>query len=136
MATVWVCGCVCTRVCACVRPGIPKPLREAALVAFSSWICPGTCACEVIRSLLVTLIALRPHGPQPIRLFCPGDSPGKNPGVGCHFLLQASNVRLLHLLHWQAGSLSLVQTHPCGQLHASLRQEVGGTRHTAVPQFL
>ena len=30
----------------------------------------------------------RPHGLQPIRLFRPWDSPGKNPGVGCHFLLQ------------------------------------------------
>ena len=25
---------------------------------------------------------------QPIRLPCPWDSPGKNTGVGCHFLLQ------------------------------------------------
>ena len=41
------------------------------------------------------------------------DSPGKNTGVGCHFLLQAIfltqglNLRLLRLLHWQAGSLPL-----------------------------
>ena len=28
------------------------------------------------------------HGLQPARLLCPGDSPGKNTGVGCHFLLQ------------------------------------------------
>ena len=27
-------------------------------------------------------------GPQPIRLPCPWDSPGKNTGVGCHVLLQ------------------------------------------------
>ena len=39
------------------------------------------------------------------------DSLGKNTGVGCHFLLQGifltqgSNLSLLHLLHWQAGSL-------------------------------
>ena len=25
---------------------------------------------------------------QPTRLLCPWDSPGKNAGVGCHFLLQ------------------------------------------------
>ena len=37
--------------------------------------------------------------------------PGKNTGVDCHlllqgiFLTQGSNPRLLHLLHWQAGSL-------------------------------
>ena len=31
---------------------------------------------------------LRPHGLEPTRLLCPGDFPGKNTGVGCHFLLQ------------------------------------------------
>ena len=31
---------------------------------------------------------LRPHGLKPARLLCPWDSPGKNAGVGCHFLLQ------------------------------------------------
>ena len=31
---------------------------------------------------------LRPHRPQPTRLPRPWDSPGKNTGVGCHFLLQ------------------------------------------------
>ena len=42
-----------------------------------------------------------------------GDTPGKNTGVGCHillqgiFLTQGSNLRLLGLLHWQAGSLPL-----------------------------
>ena len=49
----------------------------------------------------------------PARLLCPWGSPGKNTGVGCHFLLQGSfpnqesNPRLLCLLHWQAGSLPL-----------------------------
>ena len=28
-----------------------------------------------------------PHRRQPTRLPCPWDSPGKNTGVGCHFLL-------------------------------------------------
>ena len=47
------------------------------------------------------------------RLLCPWDSPGKNTGVGCHFLLQGIfltqglNLNLLHLLHWQVGSLPL-----------------------------
>ena len=31
---------------------------------------------------------VRPHRWQPTRLPRPWDSPGKNPGVGCHFLLQ------------------------------------------------
>ena len=30
---------------------------------------------------------------QPTRLCHPWDSPGKNPGVGCHFLLQCMNVK-------------------------------------------
>ena len=34
-----------------------------------------------------------PHGLQPTRLPCPWDSPGKNTGVGCHFLLQCRKVK-------------------------------------------
>ena len=47
-------------------------------------------------------------------LLCPGDSPGKNSGVGCHFLLQgifrpSDQTRVsLCLLHWHVGSLPLV----------------------------
>ena len=45
---------------------------------------------------------LGPHGLRPARLLYPWDSPGKNTGVGCHFLLQGifptqeSNPGLLH----------------------------------------
>ena len=58
--------------------------------------------------LFVTPWAIARHAP-----LCPWDSPGKNTGMGCHFLLQGffltkrSNPCLLHLLHWQAGSLPL-----------------------------
>ena len=51
---------------------------------------------------------------SPLGFSVQGDSPDKNTGVGCHFLLQGifptqgSNQSLLHLLHWQAGSLQLV----------------------------
>ena len=34
-----------------------------------------------------------PHRQQPTRLPCPRDSPGKNTGVGCHFLLQCMKVK-------------------------------------------
>ena len=37
--------------------------------------------------------AVRPHRRQPSRLPCPWDSPGKNTGVGCHFLLQCMKVK-------------------------------------------
>ena len=30
--------------------------------------------------------SLQPHGLQPARLICPWDFPGKNSGMGCHFL--------------------------------------------------
>jgi len=36
--------------------------------------------------------SVRPHGLQPTRLHHPWDSPGKNTGVGCHFLLQCMKV--------------------------------------------
>ena len=49
----------------------------------------------------------------PASLLCPRDSPGRNTGVGCHALLQrifltkGLNQRVLHLLPWEAGSLTL-----------------------------
>ena len=41
------------------------------------------CCCEVAS---VVSDSVRPHRRQPTRLLCPWDSPGKNTGVGCHFL--------------------------------------------------
>ena len=37
--------------------------------------------------------SVRPHKGQPTRLLHPWDSPGKNTGVGCHFLLQCMKVK-------------------------------------------
>ena len=37
--------------------------------------------------------SVRPHRRQPTRLPHPWDSPGKNTGVGCHFLLQCIKVK-------------------------------------------
>ena len=36
---------------------------------------------------------MQPHRRQPTRLLHPWDSPGKNNGVGCHFLLQCMKVK-------------------------------------------
>ena len=44
------------------------------------------------------------------RFLCPWDFPGKNTGVGCHFLLQGifpTQGSNSYLLHWQVGSLLL-----------------------------
>ena len=42
----------------------------------------------LVVQLLSRVRLLRPLGRQPARVLCPWDSPGKNTGVGCHFLLQ------------------------------------------------
>ena len=41
--------------------------------------------------------SVRPHRWQPIRLPRPWDSPGKNTGVGCRFLLQGMKVKVKSL---------------------------------------
>ena len=67
-------------------------------------------ACSVVSDSLWS------HGMKPTRLLCPWNLPGKNIGVGCHFLLQGIfpiqrlNLQPLHLLHWQAYSLPLWHT--------------------------
>ena len=43
------------------------------------------CVCVLNRS--VRSDSLGPRGLQPARLLCPWEFPGKNTGVGCHFLL-------------------------------------------------
>ena len=42
---------------------------------------------------LHSCLTVRPHRRQPTRLCRPWDSPGKNTGVGCHFLLQCMKVK-------------------------------------------
>ena len=60
------------------------------------------CLTHVGFMLCLVPTLLRPHGLQPTRLLFPWDSPGKNPGLGCHALLQRifwtqkSNQDLLH----------------------------------------
>ena len=43
---------------------------------------------------LQSCLTVRPHRRQPTRLPRPWDSPGKNTGVGCHFLLQCRKVEV------------------------------------------
>ena len=47
-------------------------------------------ACQVASAVSDSV---RPHRWQPTRLRCPWDSPGKNTGGGCHFLLQCMKVK-------------------------------------------
>ena len=61
---------------------------------------------------------LQSHDLKPVRLLCPKDFPGKNTGVGCHFLLQRifpTQGWNLHLLQWQADSLPPAPSIPINQ---------------------
>ena len=70
----------------------------------------GRCVCA--KSLSCVRLSVIPWTKVP-RLLCPWGSPGKSTGVGYHsllqgiFLTQGSNLGLLSLLHWQAGSSPL-----------------------------
>ena len=44
------------------------------------------CVCELHRSVVSD--CLETHRLHPASLFCPWDSPGKNTGVSCHFLIE------------------------------------------------
>ena len=52
-----------------------------------SCICCIECVCVCV-SYSVMSDSLLPHGLWPARLLCPWNVPGKNTGMGCHFLLQ------------------------------------------------
>ena len=63
---------------------------------------------------------LQPRGQTPARLLCPLNSPGKNAGVGCHFLLQGIFLTQgwsLSLLHYRQFLYCLShQGKPLGQI--------------------
>ena len=53
--------------------------------------CCCCCCCCCVTSVVSN--SVRPHRQQPTRLPCPWDSPGKNTGVGCCFVLQCMKVK-------------------------------------------
>ena len=58
----------------------------------ASWPCDASsCCCCYVDSVVSD--SMRPHRRQPTRLPRPWDSPSKNTGVGCHFLLQCMKVK-------------------------------------------
>ena len=83
-----------------------KRMDACACMTESLCCTPGTNAASFIRRVSVIASgvsdSLQPHGLWPARLLCPWDSPGKNTGVCCHFLLQGifpiqgSNLGLLY----------------------------------------
>ena len=51
----------------------------------------ASCCCCLVTSVVSN--SVQPHRRQPTRMPHPWDSPGKNTGVGCHFLLQCMKVK-------------------------------------------
>ena len=91
---------------------------------------------NTVRACYVTSVvsdSLQPCGLQPTRLH-PWGFPGKNTGASCHALLQGifqtqgSNLHLLHLLHWQAGSLPLYDFCNLGSPNPNVDHDMMGTR--------
>ena len=68
--------------------GVPLPSRSILLAKLNMIIL-------LLLLLLSRFSCVRPHRQQPTRLPRPWDSPGKNTGVGCHFLLQCMKVKSL-----------------------------------------
>ena len=63
--------------------------------------------------------SVRPHRWQPTRLCHPWDSPGKNTGMGCHFLLQCMKVKVKSLSRVQ-----LSATLPGSSVHGIFQARV------------
>ena len=61
----------------------------------TSWQIDGETVADFILCVSCSVVpnSLRRHALQPTRLHRPWDSPGKNTGVGCHFLLQCMKVK-------------------------------------------
>ena len=76
----------------CLLPAMTPscPSMQGLLFVHIFACCCCYCCCEITS---VMSDSMRPHRRQPTRLPYPWDSPGKNTGVGCHFLLQCMNVK-------------------------------------------
>ena len=80
--------------------------KDSAIFVHQPSSVPSICCYSVAKSCPALL---QPHGLRLSRFLCPWDSPGKNTGVVCLFLLQGIsptqgvNLHLLCLLHWQGG---------------------------------
>ena len=66
-----------------------KKYRNVKSANFLPTLAAATAAAKSLQSCPT----LRPHRWQPTRVPHPWDSPGKNTGVGCHFLLQCMKVK-------------------------------------------
>ena len=67
--------------------------------------------------------SVRPHSRQPTRLPHPWDSPGKNTGGGCHFLLQCMKVKGKLLSHVRLLAIPWTAAHQAPPSMGFSRQE-------------
>ena len=70
---------------------------------------PPCCCCQVAS---VVSDSVPPHRRQPTRLPRPWDSPVKNTGVGCHFLLQCMKVKSESEVSLPASAAKSLQSCP------------------------
>ena len=70
-------------------PGILQARTLEWIAIYFSNACRHACKVTSVVS-----DSVQPHRWQPTRLPSPWDSPGKNTGVGCHFLLQCVKVKV------------------------------------------
>ena len=84
-------------------PAILISVCESSSLAFRWMLYSASCCCLIATSCLTPL---PPHGLKPTRFPCPWDSPGKNAGVGYHWVFPTQGLNP-HLLHWQEDSLPL-----------------------------
>ena len=68
-------------------------LAKRYIIYFSKYIDSIFIEAAAAATSLQSCPTLRPYRQQPTRLPHPWDSPGKNTGMGCHFLLQCMKVK-------------------------------------------
>ena len=71
--------------------GLAKPARRIQCPFNADTHLHCCCCCCCVASVVSD--SVRSHRWQPTRLPHPWDSPGKNTGMGCHFLLQCMKVK-------------------------------------------
>ena len=132
------------------RAMLSKSLTEFSIDGQFSVVFPPCCLKWIV-SCSVILNSLWPLELQPTGLLCPWDFPGKDTGVGCHFLLQGifptqgSNLGLLqyrqipYLLGYEGSSLLFHLRTNCGGGDEDNRPPLKGPTHAllhSVPMTL
>ena len=88
---VWMKAVYCNQRNGATKASCPGAPQGPARNQFATGDLAAVCCCCWVTSVMSD--SVRPHRWQPTRLLHPWDSPGKNTGVGCHFLLQCMKVK-------------------------------------------